>query len=120
MADRTFKVRLPGTPKKSDEPADGLVTGTLVLKRPDRKAHREMLKKRWTPEGVTLEDKVEFVDDLLVDIEDGRVMGETLTSQQPGWKDEIDDQHKNELFAKYFEERPLTLVDEKKSETPSK
>lgn len=110
MADRTFKVKLP---------ADGLVTGTLVVRRPSRTEHREILKKRWTPEGVTLEDRVAFVDRLLVDIEHGRVLGETLTSAQPGWKDEIDDQHKNELFAKYFEERALTLVDEKKSETPS-
>jgi len=107
---QTFKVRLP---------ADSLCTGLLTLHAPTPREHRETLKRRTTLDGLTWEDRIAFVDRLLDGIEDGRFMGEPFTADQPDWKEKVGDQHKNEIFARWFEERPLTRIDEKKSETPS-
>lgn len=107
---RTFRVNLP---------ADGICTGVVVVRWPDKAAHRAVLAKRMTEEGLTVDHRIDFVEGLLESIEHGRFLGEPLTSADPDWKDCIGEQNKNELFVKYFEERALTRVDEKKFATPS-
>ena len=110
MSDRTFRVQLNPL---------GLCTGVLVVRVPTKVEQREMLKARWTDEGLTFERRLEFVERLMTGIEDGRYLGEPLTTDQPDWKDCVGEAAKNELCARFFEERPLTRIDEKKSETPS-
>jgi hypothetical protein len=108
--DQTFRVALNPL---------SLCTGTLIVRVPTKAEQRELLKARWAEEGLTLDVRLDFIERLLVGIEEGRYLGEPFTTDRSDWKDCIGEANKNELCARFFEERPLTRIDEKKSETPS-